>query len=130
MRLEQIYGIIAKEGFTDIALQEINDYIKDIQNGTEDFPRFNLSEHAGLSKGGAPLIGASIIACYAAASLAASCNAEGREGGPTNWEKNGRDWYLFHSIKGWGGLIHFKNICASAGQTPPLQEQTAKAVFV
>ena len=80
MRLEQIYGIIAKEGFTDIALQEINDYIKDIQNGTEDFPRFNLSEHAGLSKGGAPLIGASIIACYAAASLEASCNAEGREG--------------------------------------------------
>jgi len=86
MRLEQIYGIIAKEGFTDIALQEINDYIKDIQNGTEDFPRFNLSEHAGLSKGGAPLIGASIIACYAAASLAASCNAEGREGCPANWE--------------------------------------------
>ena len=80
MRLEQIYGIIAKEGFTDIALQDIDDYIKDIQNGTEDFPRFNLSEHAGLSKGGAPLIGASIIACYAAASLAASCNAEGREG--------------------------------------------------
>ena len=80
MRLEQIYGIIAKEGFTDIALQEINDYIKDIQNGTEDFPRFNLSEHAGLSKGGAPLIGASIIACYAGASLEASCYAEGREG--------------------------------------------------
>ena len=86
MRLEQIYGIIAKEGFTVIALQDIDDYIKDIQNGTEDFPRFNLSEHAGLSKGGAPLIGASIIACYAAASLAASCNAEGREGGPVNDE--------------------------------------------
>ena len=86
MRLEQIYGIIAKEGFTDIALQEINDYIKDIQNGTEDFPRFNLSEHAGLCKGGAPLIGASIIACYAGASLEASCDAEGREGGPANWE--------------------------------------------
>ena len=59
---------------------------QDIQNGTEDIPRFNLSEHAGLSKGGAPLIGASIIACYAAASLAASCNAEGREGGPVNDE--------------------------------------------
>ena len=80
MRLEHIYEVIAKEGFTDIALQEINDYIKDIQNGTEDFPRFNLSEHAGLSKGGAPLIGASIIACYATASLTASCHAEGREG--------------------------------------------------
>jgi hypothetical protein len=94
MRLEQIYGIIAKEGFTDIALQEINDYIKDIQNGTEDFPRFNLSEHAGLSKGGAPLIGASIIACYAAASLAASCKAEGREGGPANWEIDERQEQL------------------------------------
>ena len=58
MRLEHIYEVIALEGFTDIALQEINDYIKNIQNGTEDFPRFNLSEHAGLSKGGAPLIGA------------------------------------------------------------------------
>ena len=86
MRLEQIYGIIAKEGFTDIALQNINDYIKDIQNGTEDFPRFNLSEHAGLCKGGSPLIGASIVACYATASLRASCNAEGREGNPANWE--------------------------------------------
>ena len=86
MRLEQIYGIIAKEGFTDIVLQEINDYINSIQNGTEDFPRFNLSEHAGLSKGGAPLIGASIVACYATASLTASSNAEGRQGSPANWE--------------------------------------------
>ena len=80
MMLEHIYEVIAKEGFTDIALQKINNYIKDIQNGTEDFPRFNLSEHAGLSKGGAPLIGASIIARYATASLTASRNAEGREG--------------------------------------------------
>ena len=80
MMLEHIYEVIAKEGFTDIALQKINNYIKDIQNGTEDFPRFNLSEHAGLSKGGAPLIGASIIACYATASLTASCNAEGSQG--------------------------------------------------
>ena len=86
MRLEHIYGVIAKEGFTDIALQGINDYIKDIQNGTEDFPRFNLSEHAGFSKGGAPLIGASIIACYATASLTAGGNATGSEGGPANWE--------------------------------------------
>ena len=86
MRLEHIYGILAKEGFTDIALQEINGYIKDIQNGTEDFPRFNLSEHAGLCKGGAPLIGASIVACYATASLTAGRNAEGSEGGPANWE--------------------------------------------
>ena len=86
MSLEHLYGVIAKEGFTDIALKEIDDYIKDIQNGTEDFPRFNLSEHAGLSKGGAPLIGASIIACYATASLTAGGDAKSSQGSPANWE--------------------------------------------
>ena len=85
-RLQHIFDSIAKDGFSDVVLQEIKNYTKDIQNGTEDFPRFNLSEHAGFSKGGAPLIGASIIACYATASLTASCNAEGREGSPASWE--------------------------------------------
>ena len=85
-RLQHIFDSIAKDGFSDVVLQEIKNYTKDIQNGTEDFPRFNLSEHAGFSKGGAPLIGASIIACYATASLTASRNVEGREGGPANWE--------------------------------------------
>ena len=94
MMLEHIYEVIAKEGFTDIALQKINNYIKDIQNGTEDFPRFNLSEHAGLSKGGAPLIGASIIACYATASLTAGRNAEGSQGRPANWEIDERQEQL------------------------------------
>ena len=86
MRLEHIFGFIANEGFTDITLQEIDNYIKDIQNGTEDFPRFNLSEHAGLCTAGAPLIGASVIACYATASLTAGGNAEGGEGGFANWQ--------------------------------------------
>ena len=93
-RLQPIYGIIAQEGFSDVALEEINNYIKDIQDGTEDFPRFNLSEHAGLSKGGAPLIGASIIACYATASLTASRNAEGGQGSPANWEIDERQEQL------------------------------------
>ena len=79
-KLQQIFDVIAHEGFTEIALQEIDNYVKDIQNGREDFYRFNLSEHAGLCKGGAPLIGASIVACYATASLAASRNADGSEG--------------------------------------------------
>ena len=88
MRIEHLYEVIAQEGFTTQTLHEIDNYIKEIQHGREDFSRFNLSEHAGLCKGGAPLIGASIIACYARASLAASCNAEGREGGPANWERD------------------------------------------
>ena len=50
------------------------------------FSPFILSEHAGFSKGGAPLIGASIIACYATASLTASRHAEGSTGSPANWE--------------------------------------------
>ena len=85
-RLRHIFEFIAKDGFDDVTLHEIDNYVKDIQNGTEDFFRFNLSEHAGLSKGGSPLIGASIIACYATASITASCDAEGRKGGPANWE--------------------------------------------
>ena len=84
--LNDIYAAIAAEGFTARTLQMIDNYAKDIQNGREDFSRFNLSEHAGLCKGGTPLIGASIIACYASASLRASSNAEGREGSPANWE--------------------------------------------
>ena len=85
-RIHHLFEVIASEGLTAVSIQEINNLIKDIQDGTEDFPRFNLPEHAGLCKGGAPLIGASIIACYATASLTASCNAEGREGSPANWE--------------------------------------------
>ena len=85
-RLQHIYDVIAKDGFSDEALQVIDKYIKEIQNGREDFFRFNLSEHGGLCKGGAPLIGASIIACYATASLTASRHAEGCEGSPANWE--------------------------------------------
>ena len=84
--LNEIYAAIAAEGFTAETLQMIDNYANDIQNGREDFFRFNLSEHAGLCKGGSPLIGASIVACYASASLRASCDAEGREGSPANWE--------------------------------------------
>ena len=84
--LNDIYAAIAAKGFTARTLQMIDNYAKDIQNGREDFFRFNLSEHAGLCKGGAPLIGASIVACYATASLKASCDAEGRQGSPANWE--------------------------------------------
>ena len=86
MKIEQIYDIIEEQGFTAQTLQAIDNYIKEIQDGTEDFPRFNLSEHAGLCTAGAPLIGASIIASYATASITASCNAEGGEGGPANWQ--------------------------------------------
>ena len=74
--IQDIYQLIAKEGFSDNTLQVIDNYVKKIQDGTEDFPRFNLSEHAGLCTAGAPLIGASIIASYATASITSSSYAE------------------------------------------------------
>ena len=85
-KLQQIYEIIDREGITNVVVQEIDKYIEDIQNGTEDFSRFNLSEHAGLCTAGAPLIGASVIACYATASLTTGSNVEGSQGCPTNWQ--------------------------------------------
>jgi len=86
-RLRKIYEAIAQDGFSDDTLKEINNYINDIQNGTEDFLRFNLSEHAGLCKGGAPLIGASIVACYARRSLTTGGNVtSSQECSPANWE--------------------------------------------
>ena len=78
--LNDIYAAIAAEGFTDGTLQMIDNYVNDIRYGRQDFNGFTLSEHAGLCTAGAPLIGASIIASYATASITASCNAEGCEG--------------------------------------------------
>lgn len=84
--IQDLYEAIAAEGFSERVLHLIEEQVNDIQNGTENFSRFNLSEHAGLCKGGAPLIGASIVACYATASITAGGNAEGGSGSPANWE--------------------------------------------
>ena len=93
-KLQLIYDAIAMNGFATPVLQAINNYVKDIQNGTEDFSRFNLSEHAGLCKGGTPLIGASIIADYARRSLAAGGHAASSQGSPASWEIDERQEQL------------------------------------
>ena len=85
-RLQDIFRAIDADGFKESTLFVINEYINDILYGRKDFNGFTLSEHAGLCKGGAPLIGASIIASYAARSITTGSNVEGREGGPVNWE--------------------------------------------
>ena len=85
-KLQDIFRAIDADGFKESTLLMIDNYINDIENGSTDFPRFNLQEHAGLCKAGSALIGASIVASYASRSIAASCHAEGREGGPANWE--------------------------------------------
>ena len=82
--IQDIYEAIAAEGFTEATLQLIDNHVNEIQNGTRDFYRFNLTEHAGFCKAGPVLIGASIIASYATRSLTASSNAQGCEGSPAN----------------------------------------------
>ena len=104
-KLNDIYESIACDGFTASTLQLIDNYINDIQNGTENFYRFNLSEHAGLCTAGAPLIGASIVACYARASLTAGGNADDGQGtSPANWEIDERQEQLIEQWAKAAGL--------------------------
>ena len=78
--LNAIYEAIAAEGFSAGTLQLIDNLTNDIRYGRKDFNGFTLPEHAGLCKGGTPLIGASIVAGYARRSLTASGNAESGQG--------------------------------------------------
>lgn len=84
--IQDIYDAIAADGFSPSTLHIIDALINDIENGTTDFPRFNRQEHSGLCKAGPALIGASIVASYAAGSLAAGVNVAGGQGSPANWQ--------------------------------------------
>ena len=93
--IQEIYKLIAKDGFSESVLQMIDNYINEILYGTTSFSRFNLPEHAGLCSAGPVLIGASIIADYTRTSLTASCNASSSKGSsPTNWEIDERQEQL------------------------------------
>ena len=85
-RQDQINTSIKYNGFSEHTLQLIDNYINDIQNGSANFSRYTIPEHAGLCKAGSALIGASIVASYARGSLEASRDAERGQDGPSNWE--------------------------------------------
>ena len=85
--LDVIYAAIAASGFSEETLQKIDDLTNNILYGRKDFIGFTLTEHAGLSKGGASLIGASIVVSYARRSLTTGGNVESSEGSsPANWQ--------------------------------------------
>jgi hypothetical protein len=85
--LNALYETIAAEGFSAGTLRIIDNLTNDIRYGRKDFNGFTLPEHAGLCKGGAPLIGASIVAGYARRSLTTGGHAESSEGSkPANWQ--------------------------------------------
>ena len=100
--MDEMYSIcaaIAENGFSEKTLQMIDNYKNDILYGRKDFNGFTLPEHAGLCKGGAPLIGASIVASYARRSLAAGGDAKiGQRISPTNWQI---DEAQEHVIEAW-----------------------------
>ena len=106
---QMINEAICNEGFSDKVLKLIDNYIIDIQNGTEDFYRYNLSEHAGLCTAGAPLIGAAIIASYATASLGAGGDADGsKRSRPANWEIDERQEKYIEQINERQKFIEFE----------------------
>lgn len=85
--INAIYSTIAANGFSEKTLQKITNLTNDILYGRKNFIGFTLSEHAGLCKGGAPLIGAAIVVGYAHRSLATGGNAEcGQGSSPTKWQ--------------------------------------------
>lgn len=85
-RQDQINTSIKYDGFSEHTLQLIDNYTNDILNGTTNFSRYSIPEHAGLCKAGSALIGASIVANYARTSLEASGDAELGQNGPSNWQ--------------------------------------------
>lgn len=87
MSLEEIYKQIDAEGFSARTLEVISNFSNDIVNGRTNFSRFTLPEHAGVCTGGTALIGASVVAGYARASLEASSDVAGSQAGsPSNWQ--------------------------------------------
>ena len=86
-RLIDIFDSIRDGGFSAHTLQLIDNYTNDILYGRTNLDRFNQQEHAGLCSGGAPLIGAYIVCCYARASFEPGrFSPERQTSSPSNWE--------------------------------------------
>jgi hypothetical protein len=86
-RLIAIYDSIRECGFSGHTLELIDNYINDILYGRANIHRFDLQEHAGLCTGGAPLIGAYAVCCYARASFEPGrFSIKCKTGSPANWE--------------------------------------------
>ena len=84
--LQNIFTLIAHQGFNVSTMAYIDQFTNDILNGRTNLTRFNLQEHAGLCSADSVLIGAYTIACYARASLETSSDVATSQASPTNWE--------------------------------------------
>ena len=52
---------LAKDGITDVSLQKVEDYGKEIESGNADYERFSPSEQRGLIEGGPVHVAATVI---------------------------------------------------------------------
>jgi len=67
-------------------IQQIDEHINDILNGTRDLLQFNQPEHAGVCSAGPLLVGALIVCDLTRESLGAGGNAAGGQGACPSWQ--------------------------------------------
>ena len=67
-------------------IMNIDEHINNILNGTEDLPKFNQPEHAGVCSAGPLLVGAILVCDIARKSIESGGNAGKGETTPANWE--------------------------------------------
>lgn len=67
-------------------IQNIDNQVNDILNGTKDISRFNQSEHAGVCSAGPLLVGALLVCDIVRTGFKASRDAGESQATPTNWE--------------------------------------------
>ena len=64
----------------------IDEHINNILNGTEDLPKFNQPEHAGVCSAGPLLVGAILVCNLTRESLTSGGNVGDGKETPANWE--------------------------------------------
>lgn len=67
-------------------IQNIDNQVNEILNGTKDISRFNQSEHAGVCSAGPLLIGALLVCDIVRGGFKASQNAGDSQAASANWE--------------------------------------------
>ena len=67
-------------------IMNIDEHINNILNGTEDLPKFNQPEHAGVCSAGPLLVGAILVCDIARKSIESGGYAGKGETTPANWE--------------------------------------------
>lgn len=77
-------------------IQNIDNQVNEILNGTKDISRFNQSEHAGVCSAGPLLIGALLVCDIVRGGFKASQNAGDSQAASANWEIDEKQEQTIH----------------------------------